>query len=245
MVKDMLKKSAKLAVALPTASSSMGCFQMQQRHIVDELGSLRPFRGKSSMSGRLEKPISAQERAAAVLVVSPLPADRLRLREIFSQGSWKVHEASDCCEALAVLRDQRVPVLLCERSHANGAWEDLLEGTASLPAPPSLIVFSRLADESLWAKVLNLGGFDLLMTPFEPEEVLRVSFAAWSRWECDFVASTVKRADATDGVVLSAGNVVEPHGYTANGRGDRLSGLPGPARSRWSALRSKREVAEQ
>jgi DNA-binding response OmpR family regulator len=156
-----------------------------------------------------------------------------------------VHEVSDCCEALAVLRDQRVPVLLCERSHANGAWEDLLEGTASLPAPPNLIVFSRLADESLWAKVLNLGGFDLLMTPFDPEEVLRVSFAAWSRWECDFVASTVKRADATDGVVFSAGNVVAPHGYMADGRGDRLSGLPGPARSRWPALRSKRKVAEQ
>jgi DNA-binding response OmpR family regulator len=98
---------------------------------------------------------------------------------------------------LALLRDQSVPVLLCECALADGNWEDLLKAVAELPAPPKVIVYSRLADESLWAKVLNLGGFDVLMTPFEPEEVLRVAFAAWSRWECDFVASTAKEATRT------------------------------------------------
>ena len=84
-------------------------------------------------------------------------------------------------------------MLLCERDQADGNWEDLLKATARLRTPPNPTVFSRLADESLWAKVLNLGGFDVLMTPFEPEEVLRVTFAAWSRWECDFVADALKR----------------------------------------------------
>jgi len=149
------------------------------------------------MSGRSESSIPSPERTATVLAVSPLPADRVRLREILSQGNWKLHEASDCGEALALLRGQNVSVLLCERDHADGDWEDLLNATARPPAPPNLIVFSRLADESLWAKVLNLGGFDVLMTPFEPEEVLRVTFVAWSRWECDFVASTAKEATHT------------------------------------------------
>jgi hypothetical protein len=53
---------------------------------------------------------------------------------------------------------------------------------ASLSAPPKLIVSSRLADHRLWAEVLNLGGFDLLMTPFENEEVLRVTRAARNNW---------------------------------------------------------------
>lgn len=143
------------------------------------------------MSGRSEKSIPSPG-GAAVLAVSPLRTDRVRLREILSQGNWKVNEASDCSEALALLRGQSVPVLLCERDHADGNWEDLLKATARLPAPPNLIVFSRLADASLWAQVLNLGGFDVLMTPFEPEEVLRVTFAAWSRWERDFVPSTLR-----------------------------------------------------
>jgi DNA-binding NtrC family response regulator len=145
------------------------------------------------MNGLAEKSFPSPERTAAVLAVSPLPAERVRLREILAQGNWKLHEATDCSEALALLRHQSVPVLFCERDHADGNWEDLLNATAALPAPPSLIVFSRLADESLWAEVLNLGGFDLLMTPFEPEEVLRVTFAAWSHWECNVVASTAQK----------------------------------------------------
>jgi hypothetical protein len=42
------------------------------------------------------------------------------------------------------------------------------------------------------------------MTPFEPEEVLRVTFAAWSRWEYDFVASTAQEAQAADRRKMSA-----------------------------------------
>ena len=149
------------------------------------------------MNGRAEEFFPSPDGTAVGLAVSPLPADRARLREILSQGNWKLYEASDCCEALALLRDRSVAVLLCERDHADGNWEDLLKATERLRTPPNLIVFSRLADESLWAKVLNLGGFDVLMTPFEPEEVLRVTFAAWSRWECDFVAGTSKEATRT------------------------------------------------
>jgi hypothetical protein len=52
--------------------------------------------------------------------------------------------------------------------------------------------------------VLNLGGFDLLITPFEAEEVLRVTFAAWSRWEYDFAASTAQEAQAADRKTMSA-----------------------------------------
>jgi len=137
--------------------------------------------------------IPSPVRTAVVLAVSPLPCDRLRLREILSPRNWELHEASDCGEALAFLRGQSVPVLLCERDHADGSWEDLLGATAGLPAPPNLIVFSRLADESLWAEVLNMGGFDVLITPFEPEEVLRVTFAAWSRWEHDSAPAAPKK----------------------------------------------------
>jgi DNA-binding NtrC family response regulator len=145
------------------------------------------------MDDRSEKSIPSPARAASVLAVSPSAADRIRLREILSRKNWKLQEASDCCEAVALLRAQSVPVLLCERDYADGSWEDLLNATATLPEPPKLIVFSRLADESLWAEVLNMGGFDVLIAPFEPEEVLRVAFAAWSRWEYDFASAEPRK----------------------------------------------------
>jgi len=126
------------------------------------------------------------QQTAAALAISPSPADRVRLREILSPANWKLYEASGCREAMTLLREQSVPVVLCERDQTDCNWEEFLDTTARLPAAPNLIVFSRLADESLWAKVLNLGGFDVLVKPFDPEEVLRVALAAWSRWEYDF-----------------------------------------------------------
>ena len=42
-----------------------------------------------------------------------------------------------------------------------------------------LIVTSRLADASLWAEVLNLGGYDLLAKPFNRQEVRHVLTSAW------------------------------------------------------------------
>ena len=158
------------------------------------------------MTDQAKKSVPSRERTPAVLAVSPLPADRLLLREILSQRSWKLHEASSCREALALLRDQRVPVLLCDRDHADGNWEELLNATTTLPAPPKLIVFSRLADESLWAEVLNMGGFDVLMTPLEPEEVLRATFAAWSSWERDFASGPPTRRDVQQATGDSAAN---------------------------------------
>jgi len=59
------------------------------------------------MTYRSKKSIPSPARTAAVLAVSPLPADRLRLREILSPRNWELHEAPNCSEAVAFLRGQR------------------------------------------------------------------------------------------------------------------------------------------
>jgi hypothetical protein len=61
-----------------------------------------------------------------------------------------------------------------------------------MPVPPQLIVADRLADELLWAEVLNLGCYDLLTTPFAAEEVLRVVPMAWDFWKRQVERTTVK-----------------------------------------------------
>src|ERR1019366_5350356 len=47
---------------------------------------------------------------------------------------------------------------------------------------------SRLADERLWAEVLNLGWYDVLATPFDADEVYRVMSYAVDSWHCQVVA---------------------------------------------------------
>ena len=53
------------------------------------------------------------------------------------------------------------------------SWRELLEDVSAqneIPAP-KVIVLSRLADNRLWAEVLNLGGYDVLPKPLDAVEV--------------------------------------------------------------------------
>ena len=58
----------------------------------------------------------------------------------------------------------------------------MLEHIDALPNAPSLIVASKLADERLWAKALNLGAWDVLAKPFNRSEVIRTVKSAWQHW---------------------------------------------------------------
>lgn len=112
-----------------------------------------------------------------VLVIGSLSDDPLR--RIFDQSNWLLHTVSTCCEALTYLRSGDTAVVICERDLPDGDWKRVLEGFDSLPVRPNLIVTSRLANDELWAEVLNLGGYDVLAQPFDAHEVYRIVFQAW------------------------------------------------------------------
>jgi DNA-binding response OmpR family regulator len=78
-------------------------------------------------------------------------------------------------EAMTDTVKKETILVLSEPELPGGAWRQLLDGMERHSAPPSLIVSSRPADHRFRAEVLNLGGDDVLMTPLEAEEVVRVS----------------------------------------------------------------------
>lgn len=108
------------------------------------------------------------------LAVNLLPEDRSSLAGILRGSGWTTEEVQTCQGAVAAARKGTVPVLLCATRMPDGDWRTLLEGLGGLESPPALIVISRLADECLWAEVLSAGGYDVLLTPFEANEVERV-----------------------------------------------------------------------
>jgi FixJ family two-component response regulator len=79
----------------------------------------------------------------------------------------------------------RVPVVLSECQLPDGNWKDVLRRLARMMERPRLIVFSRNADDRLWAEVLNLGAMDLLMIPFREHELLFAIGSAWLDWEVE------------------------------------------------------------
>jgi DNA-binding response OmpR family regulator len=78
-------------------------------------------------------------------------------------------------EARAILRDRSVGVVISAGQSCDGyGWKDLLREIQDNAAATRLVVADRLADEALWSEVLNFGGYDLLLKPFNPAELFRV-----------------------------------------------------------------------
>ena len=115
----------------------------------------------------------------AALLVSAVQEDHQLLGDVFSQQGWMLHKTTTLASALAFLRDNPVPVVITERDLPLGDWKNLFAAIQHLPRPPLLIVTARLADEHLWAEVLNLGGHDVLGKPFQVKELLWVLGGAW------------------------------------------------------------------
>jgi DNA-binding NtrC family response regulator len=123
------------------------------------------------------------DRTVSVLAVSPYDEDHSCLRTIFSHSNWRIYHANDCRDALSFLGRNRVAVLVCEEDLPDGSWRDLLESISGGASTALLIVTSRHAGDSLWAEVLNLGGYDVLSKPFDRAEVTRIISLAWLHWK--------------------------------------------------------------
>jgi len=143
------------------------------------------FRGSlSRLASWLSRDTAAVDQATFdVLAVSPSREDHRFLRRLLSAWKWVVHPAHSYAEAAELLSRHSMPVVICECELPDGTWQDVLNLLNRLEQPALLIVTSAAADDFLWAEVLNLGGYDVLMKPFDPAEVMRVVHLAWLHWK--------------------------------------------------------------
>ena len=119
-------------------------------------------------------PNAASPGVVTALAVSGVEADRIALARIFCELQWKLCLSATICQARAHLTRQVFPVVICDASLEDGSWTALFQYTRTLSTPPNMVVSLRVADERLWCEVLNLGGYDVLCTPFDHREVAHV-----------------------------------------------------------------------
>jgi DNA-binding NtrC family response regulator len=119
----------------------------------------------------------------AVLALCGSSRDLAMLGEVSRQAGWEMHAAGSYREAVKLLCFDRMPVMLCDCSFRDGTWLDIISHIAPLMNPPRLIVMCAQGNESLWSQVLNMGGFDVLLKPLNPDEVMRVVSHAIADWQ--------------------------------------------------------------
>jgi DNA-binding response OmpR family regulator len=117
-----------------------------------------------------------------LLLVSPCPEDYSSLKSLLSAGGWTIHRCSSTGEALQHISSERPSLVISERDLPDGTWKTILASCEASQSQPLVLVVSRYADENLWAEVLNLGGYDVLLKPFDRSEVNRVVAMAWRHW---------------------------------------------------------------
>jgi DNA-binding response OmpR family regulator len=122
---------------------------------------------------------------SSLMAVLAAPEDRTALLRIIGPCKWELHWIGTCEEAIEVFHRTSPAIVICDSRLADGDWRQLWDILAREPKPPMFIVTSRLADDALWAEVLNVGGYDLLLKPFRAEEVIRVVHAAATQWQLD------------------------------------------------------------
>jgi DNA-binding NtrC family response regulator len=141
---------------------------------------------------------------ADVLAVNLSGEDHECLRGIFQTAGWHLKRAPTIETVLQLMERAVLPVLICEVHLPDGTWCGLLHRAEQFPRPPRMVVTSRLADERLWAEVLNLGGFDVLSTPFEASEVRHVVAHAWASWQSQWRSGSGSRLAASSRRVVPA-----------------------------------------
>lgn len=130
-----------------------------------------PLIAQASFGKQRNNDLPARIRDRAVLAS---PDDLNALRRVLLNREFNSIFVSDFQQARAAVQTwSSVDVLICSTRLSDGtSWKDVLDEIQAVPVPPQFIVADRLADERLWAEVLNLGGHDLLATPFDCMEVL-------------------------------------------------------------------------
>ena len=118
----------------------------------------------------------------SILLVSPFAEDYSNLKSFFHTSGWKIIRCNGASQALQQLTSERIELVICERDLTDGNWKTILAGAEAMEPAPLVLVVSAHADESLWAEVLNLGGYDVLLKPFDRNEVNRVIAMAWRFW---------------------------------------------------------------
>jgi DNA-binding NtrC family response regulator len=124
-----------------------------------------------------------------VLFVSSKPEDAASLKTILSHTNWKLRVVSKCVDALRLIAHEPFAVVICEHRLTDGSWTSLLHACDNVFASPRVIVCSSQPDTNLYGEVLNLGGYDLLTTPFDANEVLTEISLAWQSWNCELQKS--------------------------------------------------------
>jgi len=114
---------------------------------------------------------------------------RLPLVDALESCGIEVLPVCDCNEARRTLETKPpVQVVITDSALPDGNWRRVLEIVAQECANIEVVVSLRLGDSTLWLDVLEQGGYDVLVEPYQHEEIRRIVEAAVARSHAEAIS---------------------------------------------------------
>lgn len=98
------------------------------------------------------------QKPTTLLAVTNHEEDLDLLAQNFRETNWRLGRAKSYREAVMILCQERMPVIISQCCLPDGSWKDILSRMVDLPDAPVLIVASTEPVDYLCAEVINLGG---------------------------------------------------------------------------------------
>ena len=119
-----------------------------------------------------------------LLAITRGEEEKAGLRRITTDLRWKLSIAESADEALQLLGDEPLPLVICDRDLPGEDWRATVARIASRRDVLCVVLASSVVDDYLWDEVIQQRGYDVVSKPFEADQLRRaVTFAwSWKRW---------------------------------------------------------------
>ena len=133
-----------------------------------------------------------------LVAINQNPDDSETLRQIAASYGWRISIVDSSDAAIALLKEQPTPLVICDRDISGEAWRDVLAKIAAMPQAVCVLLASGVVDDYLWNQVIRHHGYDVVAKPFQPEQLRRaVTFAwSWRGWAHRHYAEVLRKPTA-------------------------------------------------
>ena len=152
--------------------------------------------GKSAPAAPPKSALLASE-SIKLVAITQNQEDRKSLRDIAASFAWNISIVDSSAAAVDLLQQQPTPLVICDGDLNGEDWRAALSRIAALPQAVCVLLASRVTDEYLRNEVTRCHGYDIVIKPFQREELRRaVTFAwSWRGWTSRHRAGVLRTPD--------------------------------------------------
>ncbi|MGD1097539.1 MAG: response regulator [Bryobacteraceae bacterium] len=127
------------------------------------------------------------------LLASAHSGDQAGLSAVLADSAWKLITVPTYKEAVWTIRRLQVPIVFCDLRLEDQPWPEMLRKFRMARRRSGVIFLSTEGDRSLAAEVTRQGGFDLLVRPFNREQIFQSLLLAYSQYRLDWPVGLLRR----------------------------------------------------